>query len=208
MGTERGTRGRGRDTRLQVYAQIGREGTPAPMEVWGSIALSAESIGMAADLRSSPSDPELVIVMGVAPAGKAIAAALVPGALAGKARRNGEGAPEGLLLLKHGDLLELGDNQLWISGERAASETTYDPEKHGESARCARTKAVLKLGEAIVRCPGTPRRPDCGLLFRALAWPIARCHGCGHDPKQPSWTPPVPHARRSLDEYLERYLDA
>jgi len=178
------------------------------MEVWGSLALSTESIGTAADLRSSPSDPDLVIVMGVAPAGKAIAAALVPAKLAGKARRNGEEVLEGLLLLRHGDLLELGDNRIWISSSNTASEAPYDPGEHGEGARCARSKAVLKPGEAIVRCPGTPQRPDCGLLFRAIAWPIARCHGCGHDPKQPSWTPTVPQPRRSLDEYLERYLDA
>lgn len=190
---------------LQVFARIGGEGTPSAFEEWGSIACSQESIGAASDPRTSP---PAVIVVGIAPAGDAIAAALVPTALAGEARRNGEPVAAGLHLLAHGDRIELGDNALWVNGATGAAPVAYDPEMHGADTRCARTKALLAPGERIVRCPGTPAHPRCGLLFRESAWRVARCHGCGHDPAQPGWTPPVPQPRRNLHEHLERYFEA
>jgi len=204
-GARHGERREGSETRIEVFARIGSEGTPVAIHEWGWIALSRESIGAAPDPRTSP---PAVVVTGIAPAGDAIAAALVPEALSGAARRNGVRAAAGLHLLAHGDRLELGENALWVSGATGAVPVAYDPEVHGADARCARTKALLAPGEPVVRCPGTPASPACGLLFRASAWTVARCHGCGRDPAQRGWTPPVPKPRRTLHEHLARYFDA
>ena len=194
----------GGEPSLHCHAQIGREGTAALVDgEWGVVELSTEGLGPASGLRSSPS---AVLVMGIAPHENAIAAALVPQELAGKMRHNGVPALAGLLLLRHADQLELGDHRLWLSGDRAAIETPYDPVEHGEGRRCARTKVVMQKGDLVTECPGTPEHPNCGLLYRSDVFAGMRCHGCGCDPSRPAWEPPQTTEKSDFHDYLDGIL--
>lgn len=205
---------------LRTFRQAAGEGAPVRMDDGANIRLSAESVTVAGSL---PPSPFSVLLVGIRPVDGAVAAALVPDELDGSGSqsvpqgvfpgvlhavlRNGTPLSAGLQLLRHGDLLQLGQAQLWINGERTAHEEPYDPDVHGARLRCARSKALLVSGEAIVSCPGTTRDPGCRLIYRAAAWDVGvRCHECGAEPNQPPWEPPQPRQRKSLDGYLQSLL--
>jgi len=204
MKGSRNTHQLGGEPSLHCHAQIGREGTASPIDGgWGFVELSTEGIGPASGLRSSPST---VLVMGIAPRENAIAVALVPRGISGRVLHNGYPVADGLHLLRHADELELGDNRLWLSGERAATEAPYDPVEHGEGTRCVRIKVLFQIGDRVTKCPGTPERPNCGLLFRSDAFAGMPCHGCGYDPGRPAWEPPQTPESRNLHDYLDAIL--
>ena len=130
------------------------------------------------------------------------AVALVPEASTSPVARNGRPLGPGLHELRHSDRLDVGEAVVWLSGQRTAEATSYQPGRHPPGAHCARTRRRLVEGEAIVLCPGTPTR-DCNLIFQAEAWALELpCHRCRHDPRAPAWSPPlVPKASR-VDELL------
>lgn len=127
---------------------------------------------------------------------EAVAGVLLVAGLGGRGHSaltlDGVAVADGLHVLRHGACVLYGESRYWLSSERAAEESTYDPAVDGGDVFCARTKLRLEPGDAIVRCPGTPSR-SCDLLFRASTWDAAlRCHQCGHDPSAPRWSPPLP----------------
>lgn len=133
----------------------------------------------------------------------AVAALLVPDALAGAVALDGVPLFPGLALLGHADRLDFVGAVAWISAERPHESVAYDPDRHGRDALCARTMARLAAGEPIVVCGGVGAHP-CGLLFKRAAWlPGLACHQCGADPARESWAPPRPRERRrKIDELL------
>jgi hypothetical protein len=137
-----------------------------------------------------------------------VAVALVPDALHGAARRHGLPLEAGLHLLRHADRVDLAGWMVWVAGDGAPEEVPYDEAVHGADQHCARTKAAIRPGELVVRCPGTRDRP-CGMLFRADAWRLQLpCHACRFDPRQPAWRPASPVPRSRLHELVRRVADA
>jgi hypothetical protein len=132
--------------------------------------------------------------------GQGIAVFLVPDALTGRITRDGQFLAPGAHILRHGDEIRWNALRLWIAKNDRIEETNYDPNKHGENMFCARTRSRLISGEPVIICPGTLSN-SCGMIFKASAWLNMRCHICGFEPNQASWTPPQ-KKRGVIDELL------
>lgn len=151
----------------------------APVTLHGT-ELSAASEGIATDRLCFVPDNH----------GDALGALLVPEAALESVTRRGIRLRPGMHPLQHADQLQIGTAVLWISAEAEPDRTTYDPQLHGANVFCARTKARLQPGEAIVVCPGTPSA-SCGWIYKASAWtPQLVCPRCGFDPQHAPWEPP------------------
>ena len=119
-----------------------------------------------------------------------VGALLVPDSATQAVSRAGLRLRPGMHPLRHADSLQIGAAALWVSAEGTPDRTTYDPNLHGSDVFCARTKARLKVGDAIVICPGIPT-VSCGLVYKATAWtPQLACPRCKFDPQQAPWAPP------------------
>lgn len=112
---------------------------------------------------------------------------------------NGGRCPAGVQPLRHGDRLNVGATELWISGDVEPEPVAYDAAVHGSDQFCLRTKARLLTGESVVVCPGTAGA-WCGMLYKAAAFALhLRCHACGRDPRAPRWRPPAAKPDRLRD---------
>jgi hypothetical protein len=110
--------------------------------------------------------------------------------LVAEVARNGIGCAAGVHPLRHGDRIVVGAQTIHVAADLTVASQPYDPAQHGDEQFCARSKARLVPGEAVVVCPGTPLA-RCGTLFQAAAWALGlRCHLCGFDPKAKPWQPP------------------
>ena len=162
------------------------DGEPAPMGTSGAVTISAAGIQPGA---GSGTGRDSVLVLPQEVVHDFVAVAIVPDALHGHASRNGLPLEAGMQLLVHSDRIDLSGWTLWVSGDGAPDEVPYDEAVHGAGQFCLRTKAPLRAGDPVVRCPGTRSKP-CGMLYRADAWRLQLpCPACGWDPKQPAWRP-------------------
>lgn len=137
------------------------------------------------------------------PSGSECGVALVPDAATGPVLLNGVRLGPGLHVLRHADRVALNGQGVWFAIQAAADEVLYDPEVHGDTEYCLRTKTRLKAGDPMVICRGTPKA-DCGMKFTAAAWSAGiPCHSCGALPGDPGWVPPPSERRGTLIELLE-----
>ncbi|MGA2798005.1 MAG: hypothetical protein ABSE63_10520 [Thermoguttaceae bacterium] len=114
---------------------------------------------------------------------------LIPDELTRQLTLNGVVLAAGTHILHHADHIRWNNLRLWVARNGSAQETQYEPHIHGEEMFCARTRSRIVPGEPIVICPGTLTDP-CGMIFKKTAWLNIKCHHCGFDPNQTTWSPP------------------
>jgi hypothetical protein len=176
--------------------------TPAILATTEPLWFSGSGACVAEDLAAPPTADAIVLVA-EEPSHGVCGVALVPDGISGRARLNGIRLGPGVHLLRHRDQMALDDQKIWFAIAAVPDEVAYDPDVHGESVFCLRTKARLKGGEAIVVCPGPPEA-ECGMLYRASAWGMgAPCHHCGAFPSREGWVPREPVSGSSLAGLFE-----
>lgn len=152
--------------------------------------------------------PVLVALHERAPA---LALLLVPDTFGPPLRVNSVLQQPGAHLLEFGSQIDFDGRTYWVSVDRAAERTVYDPARHGEDVFGHLTKARLNPGDEIVVCPGQAEQP-CGLISLSVAWDAAvessdtfRCSNCGFDPRAVQWRPvPLNETRDRVHELLEK----
>lgn len=181
--------------------RAGEAGQPTTVTAPGPWRLTVSGITEAAADGVAPSDA--AVLLEVAEPEGAGAVLLVPDRLSGLVARRGSPLASGLHMLEHGDRLEMGSVQVWISLEGEPRAALYDPRVHGGDACCARSGARLHSGTMVVTCPGTRLR-QCSALYTEEAWGLGlRCHECGYDPRTERWRPTI-RAKRKWCELVDQ----